>query len=234
MPWQSMGRDEERGWDVLFHLTQVYFWRLNVPLSSWKHIPCVQSGVSDCRDSTQHYRNGTGTTRIRSVGWNSGWVSGSRISLWVLFCECSFHLSIWFSCSLLVTPLWPDTHRPVSNTLHLIMESSSFFPCAATIPSLSSLQCEPPMPPPNDKEKPLPRRASLLPAFLALGHKPSYSPHPPSGQVKLLFSLGTCFSILFGNPKGKEVSGDKLTWPLELSALEMQPKTFSTGSATGL
>lgn len=54
--------------------------------------------------------------------------------------------------------------------------------------------------------------------------------HLPSlDQMTLLFSLGICFSILFRNPKGREVSSDKLVLSLELC-----PKsgTFSPGCVT--
>ena len=51
--------------------------------------------------------------------------------------------------------------------------------------------------------------------------------HLPSlDQTTLLFSLGICFSILFRNPKGREVSSDKLVLSLELCP---RSGTFSPG-----
>lgn len=144
---------------------------------------------------------------------------------WPPLCN-GFPLVYWWA------PLWPQTiTRLPQDTLHPTVGSISFYVRAAVTAytvfyGVWSLH-RPPFKMMGGN-KSLHKRCPSHQFFFFWVTSPVI--HLPSlDQMTLLFSLGICFSILFRNPKGREVSSDKLVLSLELC-----PKsgTFSAGCGT--
>ena len=153
----------------------------------------------------------------------SPWVSfhvGSQA--WPPLCN-RFPLVYWWA------PCWPQAITRLSqDTLHPTMGGISFYASATvtaytvicgvgSLPSLLSKWW--------GENKSLHKRCPSYQFFFFRVTSPVI--HLPSlDQTTLLFSLGICFSILFRNPTGREVSSDKLVLSLELCP---RSGTFSPG-----